>query len=231
VVSKQGVLVHDRLHHAVQDATESGTWLLQALHTFAWSKEVRRLAGHGNDLPVSLSLSLSRPAVGNSQPCYQGATAASSVAWIQQGPFEMQDAALQPANNDCISFTLSNKDDKRSWYAYILAIGPDFAVKSVFPGYRGDDEARLGPNELYLVKDTFYRIDQGEQIFMLLVSEAPLHVSALLQNGVARSGASESHLERLLWSAAERRDATERSDIQVWGAQAALFEIPRQSTP
>jgi hypothetical protein len=229
VISKQGVLLHERMRISLDGGKAAIARLISNLRTFSWSQEVRRLAGQGNSLPVELALTIHRsPAI--------GAGSCRNIvgeAWRRDGPYGLGAIEKPPSFNDCLSFTLKNDDPERSWYAYVVAIGPDFAVHALFPGKGSvDDVARLKPKESktsLALPSKYYQLDEpGREMVLLLVSEGPVQTQTLEQSGVkGPDSISESHVSRLLSAGARRQGQVEASRVDAWGAESAEFVISK----
>ncbi len=225
ILSRTAGLMSPRLRHPVVDGDETVTWLVASLRKYAWAQEVKGLATQGNALPVSVSLTVHRPAPGtHAKECLP-----ASVAAAAPPSTEIETVALGQASSarlhDCLSFTVVNNDSRKPWYAYVVAVGPDFSVQRIFPTkFQVDDEARLKPKETLSAANLYELGDVGTETLMLLVSPGPVQTITLEQAGVRGKG-DASHLSRLLAARAERRGMVVDSTVETWGAMASDLKI------
>lgn len=224
VVAKDGTLLHESLRTPVVSVNDSVAWLVTRLRKLSWSREVRKLAAEGNRLPVSLAVTIYRPAASTTEKC-PASNNPDPASWTRIGPYPLQRVGTPPVLNDCLSFTLENRDPDRSFYGYVVAIGPDLAVNRVFPARNQvEDDARLRPKEAP-VGTAFYRLNSpGRETIMLLTSEGPVPTVTLEQSGVKGALAS-SQLGRLLASKSTRGEVV-AGPVTAWGAEATELSVP-----
>jgi hypothetical protein len=221
VVSRQGLLMDERMRFDLNRGDAEFSRLVHDLRAFAWSREVRRLAAQGNATPVRMTVTLYRPPPGDTRKCAIGAEPGSG--WSSFGPYPIDAVSTQPVLGDCLSVELQNQDRERTWYGYVIAIGPNLAVQPFLPEPgAGSDAARVPPNGRLRASDRFYRFSEtGQETLLLMVSDAPVRVQALQQAGLRN--APKSQLEALLSSAAARRGNVEA--VGSWGAAGLDFWI------
>ena len=222
VVSRLGRLMNERLRIDLQRYDTEFDRLVDDLSTFAWSQEVRSLAAQGNVTPVRLDVTIHRPPPGDTAACSASQTQGSG--WTAFGPFPLNALKTAPVFGDCLSFELRNQaEEDRTWYGYVVAVGPDFAVHPIFPSPTfGTDAARMARQEHLSSAGIFYRLDQpGRETLLLLASEAPVRVQAL-QRAAMRS-APASRLEGLLTAMSNQRGDVESTS--AWGATSLDIEV------
>ncbi|HJV59292.1 MAG TPA: caspase family protein [Albitalea sp.] len=221
VVSRQGALMDERMRFQLARYDDEMSRLVNDLRGFAWSQEVRRLAAQGNATPVRMRVTVLRPPAGDTRKCAEGSAPGSG--WARFGPSPVDALATKPVLGDCLSVELDNHDAERSWYGYVIAIGPDLAVQPVMPEPgAGSDAARIPPGESLRAPGRFYRLSQaGRETLMLMASDGPVRVQALQQSGLRDE--PKSRLESLLATAAARRGEVETTG--TWGAASVDFEI------
>jgi hypothetical protein len=221
VVSRQGLLMDERMRFDLSRGEAEFARLVQDLRALAWSREVRRLAAQGNATPVRMSVTLWRPPPGDRQKCAVGAQPGSG--WTRLGPYPIAAVQTRPVLGDCLSVALQNQDNERDWYGYVIAIGPNLAVQPVLPEPgAGSDAARIAPQGWLRAPERFYRFsDIGQETLLLMASNAPVSIQALQQTGLR--GPPKSQLEALLSSAAARRGDVEA--VGSWGAAGLDFWI------
>jgi hypothetical protein len=217
VVSRQGVLVHERMR-VPMDPPDSGiVTVTDDLRKFAWSREIKRLAAQGNSFPVRLTVKVLR------------GPNADSLKTVTAFPV----TAITPAVHykDYLGFDLENTDQKRPWYAYIVAVGPDAAIRRIHPQVvDNEDEARLTPKEKYSAPARYYLDEIGSETLILVVTANPIDPRIMEQPGYRLRGDKPASQLELILSAAHTRGEVV-SPIEQWGSVSTAIEVRRPSTP
>lgn len=188
------------------------------------------LGVHGNATPLTASLTILRPPPGDARTCEQGSVNGSG--WERFGPTPIQSLSVKPQFNDCLQFHIQNRDPVQSWYAYVVAVGPDYAVHRLWPHPNANaDAARLPPGTRADAAGLFYRLNQsGEETLLAFASQGVVDTLALYRNGVKGEPTSQpsSLIERLLRSRYRLRGTPESASTQ-WGAESVSFEVKGKS--
>jgi hypothetical protein len=222
VVSRQGLLMDEHMRFDLARPDEEVARLVSNLRTFAWAQQVRRLAAQGNGTPVRLNVTVWRPPPGDTRKCVAGAVDGSG--WTRLGPFPAQAMTARPQVNDCLEFEIENQDRERTWYGYVVTVGPDLKVTPALPvAEAGSDEARIPPGQrIRSAHGRLYRLNAvGRETVMLLASDGPVRAQALQQLGLRDQ--AKSRLEALLSASAGRRGDLE--SIGSWGAASVDFLV------
>lgn len=217
VVSRQGELINQRMRFDLQHYDQEFARLVDDLGALAWSQEVRRLAAHGNATQVRASVTVHRPPPGADQQCAASTTPGSG--WSTFGPYPLDALKTPPRLGDCLSFELENRDPDRTWYGYLVAVGPDFAVQPVLPEPGSNsDAARIPPSSRMGAPPRFYHLNApGRESILLLASDGPVRVQSLQHLPVR--GAPASQLDALLATV-----AAGRGEVQAAGSWGATSE-------
>lgn len=226
VVSAQGQLMHPKMRFRLADESAELPRLMANLGSFARTLELRTLGTQGNDTPLQLKVTVLRPAAGVKGNCREAINGAAG--WQRLGPVALKD--LQRSNpaqfNDCLMFTMVNRDDSRPMYGYLLSIDPNFAVNNIFPGPRAnEDEARIEPGrEEALTRNAYRLTDLGTETLIFLASESPTPIQSLTQGGMRGEG-SNLALKRLLKAGSALTRGTVETEEGAWGAQLQMVEV------
>lgn len=216
VVSRQGLLMDEHMRFDLARPGEEIARLVSNLQTFARAQQVRRLAAQGNATPVHMSVTVWRPPPGDKRKCAAGASDGSG--WAHLGPFPAGALPAQARLNDCLEFEIENQDVERTWYGYVVTIGPDLAVTPALPAVQAAaDEARIPPGEhIRSPRGHLYRLNAaGRETLMLLASDRPVSAQALQQSAL-KGDKPKSQLEALLLAAPAGRGEVET--VGDWGA-------------
>lgn len=227
VVSSLGQLLHEKMRFPMANPQTEIPRLLANLSVMANARELRGLGAQGNDTPLQAQVRVLRPPQGNKDSCLVGVMEKSGWQSSALMPFHSlssKDVQL----NDCLAFTLVNRDPAKQWYGYLLSVDPKLNVQPVWPR-RGamEDEARIERNTTYPLTKSLYRLsDIGRETLLFVVSETPAPVSSLsLQSGLrsASVGGGGARLARLLNASALTRGP--ESEIGAWGAQSRELDL------
>jgi len=215
VVTRQGLLMDELMRFDLARPNEEAARLVANLQSFAHAQQVRRLAAQGNSTPLRMNVTVWRPPPGDTRKCVAGA--AEGSGWTRMGPFSASTTPAEAQRNDCLEFEIENRDDERTWYGYVVTIGPALTVTSAMPvAQAGSDEARIPPGKrIRSERGHLYRLDAaGRETLILLASDGPVRAQALQQGGLRT--ASKSQLEMLLSVSAAGRGEVEKAGN--WGA-------------
>jgi hypothetical protein len=227
VVSRPGNLLHQTLRIEVDEPSKAIDTLIERLRKFARSQEIKRLAAVGSTVPARLRLSvIRRSGADPKEGCKTAAKDPTAQGWSTFGPYLLQQMTTTPVLDDCISFSLENTDHQKSWYAYVIVIGPDLAVQMIFPAPGADeDDARIVPDARIPVPAAYRLNAPGIETIMLIASARPVvSIRNLEQVGVK---GETSYIGRLLAGAIRRKGDPERFDVQAWGAESVDFVIAK----
>ena len=214
--------MHPRLRVPVSDTAGVQT-LRERLQTVAWAQEIKRLGAHGSNVPVQVSVSVQRPDGAPPAGSCGGSEAARATT---VGTFSLNELNRTLRRCDVLAFTLQNRDVDRSFYAYMIAVGPDAAVKRLHPNNaQNEDEARIERGKSIEVGRHYRLTDVGVETLVLIVTRAPIDPRKLEQAGLnSRSDRPTSQLEAILMSAGRNKGDIE-APVEEWGGTAANIDV------
>jgi len=229
VVSTLGQLMDEKMRFSMDNPQAEMPRLLANLTQLANARELRALGAQGNDTPLQVQVKVLRPPQGNTDSCLVGVK--ENSRWQSSGPMLLSRLSSKDVQlNDCLAFTLVNRDLAKHWYGYILGVDPKFGVQPVWPR-RGamQDEARVEPNTTYPLTKSLYRLsDIGRETLMFVASERPAPVASLSSQTGLRSARMHidvsSPFARL--PSALTRGGVE-SEIGTWGAQFRDLDLTK----
>jgi len=226
VVDRLTRLMHESMRIDATEPTVAIAKLLANLESYAWSREIRRLALAGGPVPIELRMSIwtADPSCTDcSQP--RLLSYGDPMRYRKTGPMDPKAMNSPPKGGDIVTFQLHNTD-KRSWNAYLLAIGPDAAVWPLHPSPNKNSEAaEIASNKS--TGDTIggYKLaNAGIETIMLVVTSEPIPIVVLSHPGMARKGAPDSELGKLLTEAAARIGAF-KGEVGKWSAMQLNFRL------
>ncbi|RKZ87647.1 MAG: hypothetical protein DRR19_13410 [Candidatus Parabeggiatoa sp. nov. 1] len=213
------------------DNPARGVQLLQDnLNKLARIREIKGLQSRrGRKIPVTLQAHILSP-----------------VAFCQEGPncLFLDGKFYRKANNyslpeiqqltltskQILTFTLRNEDKWVNYYCYILNIGPDGAIYSIFPLAEDRMEDPLVParktRELFEEQIGLVTELVGEETIKFITSRYPIDVKLLEQEAFQQRGGQLNQLERLLFGYAvhgERGSPMKRNDD--WATGQVGFQV------
>ncbi len=213
------------------DNPARGVQLLQDnLNKLARIREIKGLQSRrGRKIPVTLQAHILSP-----------------VAFCQEGPncLFLDGQFYRKANNyslpeiqqltltskQILTFTLRNEDKWVNYYCYILNIGPDGAIYSIFPLVEDIMEYSLVPagktRELFEEQIGLITGLAGEETIKFITSRYPIDVRLLEQEAFQQRGGQFNQLEWLLFGHAvhgERGSPMKRNDD--WATGLVGFQV------
>jgi hypothetical protein len=219
VQTAQGLIVDPRMRFDLKRDEELQR-LLDDLEAFAWARQIRALGERGN--PTALTLQVKSAILPAGQPvaCEDSQNVGGRWKRSQAAPFDNLETTR--TLGECLSFEIANRDQARSLYGYVIAIGPDFRVQSIWPGPQENaDAARVAPQGKVSPDNFYYLGDAGRETLLFLSSDRAIDPVLLQHNGVR--GEARSPLEAALAAAAGRRGSVQR--IGQWGATGVDLQV------
>jgi hypothetical protein len=203
---------------------KEGVKLLQdILKKMARIRELKQLKSpRGSTLPVSVQISLLSP----DNSCLKGPNCVQlsdyDLGWYRKtGSYFFQEIDGRTlSQGKILSLSFFNKSEQ-DYYCYLINIGPDGAIQTLFPPYWEQMEfARVKKGEKG-EKAIILEMEQvGEETFKLITSRQPIDVSLLEQPA---RGDGLNPLEQLLFNAAQRNDTS--IEIDEWATEQVTFKV------
>jgi hypothetical protein len=224
VVNPFGQLMHPKMRFPMSDPDAQIPRLLGNLGAFSKAQEVRAIARQGNATPMAVQVTVLRPPAGSSEACTLGANGAAGWQKVLTKPLS-QLASADIRFNDCLAFTIENKD-KKPWYGYVLSVDPNFRINRVWPTAKmSEDEARIEHNTTHVVNNSHYRLNApGKETFLFIASEQQTPMGGLTEGGMRGTGPN-SPLARLSRMGVLTRGVEGDTEEGPWGAQSVTLEV------
>jgi hypothetical protein len=220
--------MHPKMRFPMAKPDQDLPRLLDNLHTFSMTQEVRGIARQGNATGLDLQVTVLRPPAGSQDTCPQGNAGAAGWKQVVTRPLA-QLTSTDAQFNDCLAFTLKNRDSSKQWYGYVLNIDPNFQINQVWPTARmRQDDARIEGGNTLKVDDAFYRLDiAGKETLLFVASEQQIELSGLTGGGMRGGGLGTPNdiMAKIRASAVGTRSVETAAKSGPWGAQSIVLDV------
>lgn len=229
VISPQGQLLHDRMRIALADPDKGIAALKENLTRFAHASEVKRLESHAGPAPVDIEIAVWRSDPSCRHACgYLPSDTQQEKPYTQTGTYTSSRMAPPLNRGNALTFVLRNQDpEHKAWYAYLLDIGPDSSIQTIFPlRHDNREEALLRAGETRPVSPWLVLDAPGVEVIKLIVTREPIDPQLLETSGYLEiRGGPTNPLERLLAQAVRSRGELVRADANDWSTAQAEFQV------
>jgi hypothetical protein len=202
VLTQEERLLNENLQIQFDNPTRGVELVQENLNKFARIREIKALQNRRGRIPVTLQAHVLSP-VGFCQTGPNCLFIEGQFYRKIKGPYGLPDIQkLVLTQNQILTFTLRNKSKWVDYYCYILNIGPDGAIYSIFPLMEDRMEyARVPAGETReLVEEQIGLVTElaGEETIKFITSRYSIDVSLLEQEAFQKKGSS-NQLEQLLF--------------------------------
>ena len=152
-----------------------------------------------------------------------------SNQWYHQtGPYSLEELQEHDLNQgQILTFSLSNQS-KADYYAYLINIAPDFAIRTIFTAPRENMEfARINQGETRQLRTGLGLKPIGEETLKLIISKKPIDVYLFAQEPIKGRlrGRGLNPLEQLLAKAVHGQRGESLIEIDEWATGQVSFKV------